>query len=548
MPGRHRRASEPNGKLAKATGAGAAGVVGVAAVLGMSPAAHAAVPHGTSHSDPGTGTSAKTATKQAPAAATPNYGYQKFRVGVQLKDGSYAPTPAAPNTMTGGTEFTITETDGNPADTNTITCTTQDASQDPGTTRTWCPGDLQQPRLRAKAAALAPRLITRPSPTDAPQAEFFLLPPGYTATITQSTVRPNLVKDSSTAVIQPCVANFANFICLVNPSTNQPPLVSTDEIFEDTGLPPVANDDSADTGYQQPTTVDVLGNDETHGAPVTGLHVTSAPGHGSAHVVSTGSGREIRYRPDSGFTGTDTFQYTLKTGNGTSTATVTVHVAPPPPSAHDDSATTGQGQGVDVNVLANDDTRGRKVTGLQVTSGPKHGGAHVVNTSSGREIRYTPDSGYTGTDTFDYVLRTDGGSSQATVTIHVDAAPDAVDDTAQTNQDTAVSVPVLDNDHPNGSGPLTIISTGTPGHGSVQIDGADIRYTPDHGYVGPDSFTYTVHNNGGSASATVRITVNGSGNLAETGVDSGGLLELGGLLLGAGAMFTAAGRRYRRHA
>jgi hypothetical protein len=203
--------------------------------------------------------------------------------------------------------------------------------------------------------------------------------------------------------------------------------------------------------------------------------------------------------------------------------------------------------GVNVDVTKNDNPRGRTIGKIHVTAGPNHGTAHVVPTAGGREIRYTPDTGYVGSDTFRYSITTDGGTASATVHVDVVAPPpDAVDDSGQTQSGKSVTVHVTANDDENGGGPLTITAAGTPGHGSVQIVGQDIVYTADSTYTGPDSFTYTIRNAGGSDTATVNITVSGSGNLAETGVDSAALLEIGAALLLLGGVATAAGHRRRR--
>lgn len=545
---------------ARIAGAGVAGVVGFASVFGLAPAAQAQTGHtGHAATQPKDGTpngsdnTASSGTSSVSPRVEPSYGYQKYRVGVQLKDGSYAPIPAPPDTLTGDTTFTITETGPNepPAPNKTFSCTTTDASQDPGTTRTWCQDQEDLPAMRARLARSAPRAVTRPTPPTAPITEQFNAAPGDQITIRQTTVRPNLVKDTSTVVIPPCtIPDPAGVpICYAEAGNTDSGIKSTDAIFEDTGLPPVAADDSASTPYNTAKLVDVLANDDTQGAPVKNVSVHRAPGHGTAHVVSTSSGPQIRYTPARGFVGTDTFTYTLTTGNGSSTATVTVNVGAPPPAAKDDSASTSMDQAVTVDVTRNDNPRGRAITQLKVTSNPQHGSAHVVHTSNGPEVRYTPDAGFTGNDTFHYSITTDGGTASATVHVDVSApaaAPVAVDDAASTKSGTAVTVPVTSNDQPNGGGPLHITSTGTPAHGTVRVDGQDVVYTPDDSYTGTDSFTYTVQNDNGSATATVHITVTGSRTLANTGVDSQALLEVGGMLLLTGGAATTAGRRRRR--
>jgi len=94
--------------------------------------------------------------------------------------------------------------------------------------------------------------------------------------------------------------------------------------------PPVAQADTATTAPGQPVTVNVLANDSDPDGNT--LSVTAAtPGqHGSTTRNPDGT---ITYTPQAGFTGTDTFSYTVGDGKGgTATATVTVTVASVPAS------------------------------------------------------------------------------------------------------------------------------------------------------------------------------------------------------------------------
>ena len=67
----------------------------------------------------------------------------------------------------------------------------------------------------------------------------------------------------------------------------------------------------------------VLTNDTLQGATITAFDGTSAQG---ATVVLNADG-SFTYTPVFGFTGTDTFTYTIVNAAGSSTATVTVNVA-----------------------------------------------------------------------------------------------------------------------------------------------------------------------------------------------------------------------------
>ncbi|RKS42742.1 gliding motility-associated-like protein, partial [Gillisia mitskevichiae] len=103
-----------------------------------------------------------------------------------------------------------------------------------------------------------------------------------------------------------------------------------------------------------------------------------------------------------------------------------------------------------------------------------------------------------------------GNTSVCSFTVFVKGSPIAVDDTASTNEDTSVVIPVLNNDSDPEGDPLTIINTTTPSNGIVVInEDGTITYTPNSDYNGEDSFEYTISDgNGGTDTAIVIITVN----------------------------------------
>jgi uncharacterized repeat protein (TIGR01451 family) len=126
-------------------------------------------------------------------------------------------------------------------------------------------------------------------------------------------------------------------------------------------------------------------------------------------------------------------------------------------------------------------------------------------------------------ETFDYETRitytvrvssTDsGGLSYArifTITVtDANDAPVAVDDSAVTLENTAVTVHVLDNDADEDTGDtLTVIDVGAPTSGTVSISASTaVVYTPTASLTGSDVFTYAVSDGDQTDAATVTVTV-----------------------------------------
>ncbi|HLY50104.1 MAG TPA: Ig-like domain-containing protein [Solirubrobacteraceae bacterium] len=102
--------------------------------------------------------------------------------------------------------------------------------------------------------------------------------------------------------------------------------------------------------------------------------------------------------------------------NSDYSTSITSITATTPPVAHNDSATTSPGTPVTISVLANDtDADGDTLT-VTGSSSPAHGTVFCSST----DCRYTPASGYTGTDSFTYTISDGhGGTASATVNITV---------------------------------------------------------------------------------------------------------------------------------
>jgi VCBS repeat-containing protein len=191
-------------------------------------------------------------------------------------------------------------------------------------------------------------------------------------------------------------------------------------------------------------------------------------------------------------------------------ACVTVTLSNSPPDAVNDMATTNEDTPVTINVLANDtDPDGDTLT----ISSFSQGANGSVTNGVGGTLTYSPNANYNGTDSFTYTISDGhGGMDTATVTITINAvndAPDAVDDTASTNENTAVNINVRANDTGGDCGAVNIKAVTQGAHGTVVINpDSTLRYTPNANFNGADSFTYTIGcAAAGNDTANVTVTV-----------------------------------------
>ncbi len=139
-------------------------------------------------------------------------------------------------------------------------------------------------------------------------------------------------------------------------------------------------------------------------------------------------------------------------------------------------------------------------------------------------VIYTPNPEFIGNDSYTYTIKdSNGDTSTATVNVlvneivippplepPVNLLPQAVNDNISTNENVSVTTPVLNNDA-QGNGPATVTNVTQGTDGAVTIDpySREVIYTPKPGFVGNDSYTYTIRDSDGDTStATVNVTVN----------------------------------------
>ncbi len=182
--------------------------------------------------------------------------------------------------------------------------------------------------------------------------------------------------------------------------------------------PPKAVNDTATTTAGKAVTVNVLANDSDPDGDTLSVTANTNPTNGTV----TRSGGNITYMPKAGFTGTDTFTYTISDGKGGTaigTVTITVNaVANNAPIANDDKETGYWNSSIFISVLDNDkDPDGDSLTITKVTK-PKYGTVRIQGPILVYELK--PASKYRGDDSFQYTIKdSKGATASATVTVTV---------------------------------------------------------------------------------------------------------------------------------
>src|SRR6478735_8885390 len=268
------------------------------------------------------------------------------------------------------------------------------------------------------------------------------------------------------------------------------------------------------------------------GTPYRGvpLQVTSAPEHGVLTPSSIDG--SFSYTPDRQFSGVDTFTYL---GDNTATVRITVIGPDDPPLATDkhytaiDGATfdpiTGFGGGsLDVPAPglllgAHDPDGGPVRAELRTSDGP--GALGVQPDGSFSYFVLLDDIGHSATAHFTYVVIDEAGNESAEAAISIDVTydprPVARPDSYTTEVDTPLTVPasapdaILANDaDPAGE---EIFSYGysafppeTVGSVTFPFDGS-FTYKPPPGFVGTDTFRYTIRDTRKTSATDVTVTV-----------------------------------------
>ena len=138
-------------------------------------------------------------------------------------------------------------------------------------------------------------------------------------------------------------------------------------------------------------------------------------------------------------------------------------------------------------------------------------------TSVSTTVRAVDDTVTDPDETIEITATLDGEQIGATQTVTItdetprkqpNRPPAAVDDQAETAEDTPVLIDVTANDTDPDGDPLRVVAVMAPAHGTATVVAGRLRYVPAPDYNGPDRFTYRVADSDGeTAAAAVTVAV-----------------------------------------
>lgn len=232
---------------------------------------------------------------------------------------------------------------------------------------------------------------------------------------------------------------------------------------------------------------------------------------------------KLIFVPNENWNGETSFRWSGQNASGfadsPATATIKIAAVNDLPEAVNDNFTVDEEVVLTGNVAVNDKLSGDGGNLFTLVDQPAHG---EVALNSDGTFTYTQKGAFAANDSFTYKLCDANGDCVVAmvniiiIQIHNNIqAPVAVDDKATSKGDTPVVINILINDSdPDGLlVPSSVAIVDQPHNGAVAVNAdGTVTYIANKGYVGSDSFTYRVCDNGfpqRCATASVTVTVVG---------------------------------------
>lgn len=244
------------------------------------------------------------------------------------------------------------------------------------------------------------------------------------------------------------------------------------------------NDAPGALGQQLQAIEDTPINVSLEGADPDGDSITYSIQDSPVSGTLSGTLPALTYTPNQDFNGTDSFTFTVNDGNLDSdpaTVELTVSEVNDAPIAADVSVTTDSGTSVGITLLG-DDIDSADLT-YEVIGGPENGSVSGPD----NPFTYTPNAGFSGTDTFTYQA-SDGelNSNEATVTITVTSSNAAPEITSNPNagavEGQAYTYNVQATD-PDGDAVSYALDVGPEGMSIDPVTG-EVSWLPQAPYIG----------------------------------------------------------------
>ncbi len=313
----------------------------------------------------------------------------------------------------------------------------------------------------------------------------------------------------------------------IEASTNKPQLVIIYQLADCSSTtcttivnrPPVATIDETCTRYNTSTLINVTANDKDidNNLLTNSLTILNGMNGFPKSGTATISSGKIQYTPTSGSIKTDTVFYKicdLGTPALCDTSYAIICINNVPIIANDNVSSTPAAVPVSINVKDNDINFFGGTTTLEYDYSflPQNG----TITFQGDSIIYTPEFGFTGIESFQYIISNSDfapsvDTAKVTITV-LNNPPIAENDTVSTSACNPLIINVLDNDSDSEDNNLSIVSVqnlSPSTAGILSFTNSNITFAPSATATGKIMFTYTIRDDGiGSMQATDTVIVN----------------------------------------